>query len=491
MTALLSQRVQVVALDTAPSRRWEYLLYVAMLSFVVTLATYSVMRHQNLWSDMYDLGQEVQVHWNTAHLRWFESSVEVPNNLGDHVTFVDILTAVPYRLFPSPLTLLILQPLIYALGAIAVFRIGRRLLRCEMLAFLAALAYLAQPAAGFAIGYDYHPMVYAAPLALFCFDALLRGQRWWAWMLFILLCACREDAGMTAAAVGVLGWFAKKHRRTAVAMAVLGMAWFVIAMFFILPAMRGGPSDSIEKFAFFGSTSGEVLRNIITRPDMVWARLMEDTRRVTFIPMLSTPWLGASLLTIGGWLSILLTTALGILSESPTKFAIGYSQPYVVLPIITIAGIMGLRRLIKWIPPLDEPRGKIALASIWLFVIVAANAHRNVIIENRWQMSRNPLRDELVKLAPLIPDDAALSATSKLGPHFAQRPQIAIYPITQWMPRAFPNTDRRHAQFVLIQTTQARLPKDALEPDPVFYRLAAQTKTLRLYRLREAVAAAD
>jgi len=44
---------------------------------------------------------------------------------------------------------------------------------------------------------------------------------------------------------------------------------------------------------------------------------------------------------------------------------------------------------------------------------------------------------------------------------------------------------------VLIQITQARLAADALEPDPAFYSLAAQTKTLRLYRLREAIAAAQ
>ena len=326
-------------------------------------------------------------------------------------------------------------------------------------------------------------MVYCAPFALWCFDAAMRGRLALAAALFVCLLGCREDAGMAAAAVGVFVLFATPYRKTGVVMALLGMAWFVTAMFVLLPYFRGGPSDSIDRFAFFGDSSREVMTNILTRPDMVIDRLMQDTRRITFIPHLSLAWLGASLLTVAGWLGLILTAGLGILSSSETKWTIGASQPLVILPIVTLAGILGLRRLMRWFPQLTTPRGVAVVMTLWLAALAVQNLD-SVFVRNRWQMSYNPLRDELAQLRPLIPEDAALSATSKMGAQFAQRPQLAIYPITQWDPDEFPKVQKHRAEYVLIQTTQARLEPQHLEPDLTQYELLRVTEQLRLYRLR-------
>ena len=467
---------------------WLHALAASTILFAASMATYSVLRHQNLWSDVYDLGQEVQVHWNTAQGRLFESSVEVQNNLGDHVTLVNMITAAVYRLFPAPQTLLILQPIIYALGAIWAFRIGLFFLGSPALAWLTAIAYLGQPAAAYAIGYDFHPMVYAAPFALACFDAAIRGRVLVTWLLFGLLLACREDAGMTAAAIGVFVATSTPRRKTGLAMTALGLAWFVVAMFFILPAVRGGPSDAIEKYACFGDTSTQILRNILTRPDMVADRLLEDTRRISFIPSLSLPWLGASMLTVSGWIGMVLTCGLGILSESPTKFTIGMSQPLVAMPVVTIAGVLGVRRLMRWFGAGGSHRGAITIAILWLVALGVLNCD-NVVVRNRWQMSHNPLRQQLDVLRPFIPPDAPLSVTSKLGPHFCNRRQVAIYPITEWSRSEFPKLDQRRATHVLIQLTQARLRPEDHVPDPEHYTLIAKTHALRLYELKHQVAA--
>ena len=449
---------------TPVDRRWYYGLAGMIVLFVAVMSAYSILRHYNLWSDIYDLGVGIQVNWNTAYGYPFEQSVEVQNNLGDHIIFIDLLTAVFYRLAPTPETLLILQPLIFALGAISTFRIGMFFLNSPPLAWMAALAYLAQPAAGWAIGYDYHPMAYCAPFALMCFDAAIRQQRFATWGFFILLLMCREDAGMAAAAMGILLAMATPNRQAGLAMACFGLAWFVVTMFILVPYFRGGPSDNIVRYEYFGDTNWEVLVNILTRPDLVIGRLLEDTRRITYIPKLSIPWLGASLLSISSWIGLILTTGLGILSTHSSKFSIESSQTLVALPVVTVGGILGIRRLQSWFPYLAQPRGVLVLVALWAVTLGIQNLTNNTVIINRWQMSYNPLREELAQISPLIPPDAAVSATSKLGAHFCNRRQIMIYPMAiGWPEENFPKLEHRRATHISDSThpgqTHTRRPR--------------------------------
>src|SRR5262249_8694340 len=138
-----------------------------------------------------------------------------------------------YALNPSGQTLVVLQALVVASGAIAVFLLARSELG-TLPAFVLGVAYLAYPPLQEIALFDFHAVAIAIPLCLFLLLALRAGRTRTYIALAVALLLVREDMGFVLLTVGVyaiatdrpkLGW-------ATVALAVGGL----IVMHFVSPA---------------------------------------------------------------------------------------------------------------------------------------------------------------------------------------------------------------------------------------------------------------
>jgi len=76
----------------------RHVLVMAMLFYALVFFYFTAQRHAHFNSNGFDLGIQDQVVWNTAHGRWYQSSLEVTNYLGDHFKPLVALLAPFYRL---------------------------------------------------------------------------------------------------------------------------------------------------------------------------------------------------------------------------------------------------------------------------------------------------------------------------------------------------------------------------------------------------------
>ena len=94
-----------------------------------------------------DLGNMVQAVWSTTQGRPLESTDnatgEQVSRLAGHVDPFLVLLAPVWKVWPSPLSLALVQIAVVALGALPVFWLARRRLGSESVAGILALAYLA------------------------------------------------------------------------------------------------------------------------------------------------------------------------------------------------------------------------------------------------------------------------------------------------------------------------------------------------------------
>jgi uncharacterized membrane protein len=77
----------------------------------------TVVQHRLLETRAYDLGIMENVLWHTCQGRWLESSLEGGNHLGVHTSFVLLVLAPLYCLFPRAETLLLAQAGMFAIAA--------------------------------------------------------------------------------------------------------------------------------------------------------------------------------------------------------------------------------------------------------------------------------------------------------------------------------------------------------------------------------------
>nr|WP_241267333.1 DUF2079 domain-containing protein [Streptomyces scabichelini] len=232
----------------------------------VAYAIVSVGRYQRMATRSWDLGIFEQAVRAYAHFQVPIVDLKGPgaNVLGDHFSPITALLAPVYRLFPSPITLLVAQAALLALSAVPVTRAAARLLgRPRGLAL--GVAYGLSWGIQRAVDFDFHEICFAVPLIAFALEAMLR-QRWRAALCWALpLVLVKEDLGLTLAALALVVALRSRHSSRRTALYALGVAAFgvlatVVTMGLVIPAFNttdaydywskvsdgGGPFDGVD-----------------------------------------------------------------------------------------------------------------------------------------------------------------------------------------------------------------------------------------------------
>ncbi|KOG19574.1 DUF2079 domain-containing protein [Streptomyces viridochromogenes] len=212
----------------------------------VGYAIVSVGRYRHLGQRSWDLGIFEQVIRAYAHLQAPVADLKGPgfNILGDHFSPVTALLAPLYRVFPSPVTLLVAQAALFALSAVPVTRAAARLLgRRPGLAI--GVAYGLSWGLQQAVDFDFHEICFAVPLIAFSLEALL-ARRWRAALLWALpLVLVKEDLGMTLAAIALVVALRARHdsvraARYAIGVAVFGVVAVAVTLLLVIPSFNSG-----------------------------------------------------------------------------------------------------------------------------------------------------------------------------------------------------------------------------------------------------------
>jgi uncharacterized membrane protein len=219
--------------SSARADRVPWLIALAVFAAYLPI---SVFRYLRLDPTSWDLGifteyvkQYADLHAPIVNIRGAGF-----NLLGDHFHPIVALIAPFFRIFPTPVTLLVAQALLTAVSVVPVSRAA-----ADRLGTGAGRAVGA--AYGFSWGlqqmvnYDFHEIAFAVPLLACSLSALVRGRMraavWWALPLVFV----KEDQGFTLAAVGLIIALAYKRPRAGLLLGAWGLAWSLVAIFVIIP----------------------------------------------------------------------------------------------------------------------------------------------------------------------------------------------------------------------------------------------------------------
>jgi len=344
----LSRNRTAAEIPTTPPREKPriaaLLLLLLIASYVAAYGWLASERHNRFNSTGYDLAIKEQVLWNTAHGRFFASSLEVENALADHFQPLMLALVPLYATLPSPELLLWIQTLALAAGAVPLYRLAQRRLNSTGLALVLAAAYLLYPATGFVNRFDFHPEVLAIPAFIAAFDALegdnLKGAS--LWLLVPLL--SKENLGFSVAAFGLYAALFRRRVRFGLAWAGVGLAVSSATMFWLIPSLRHGPSDTLARYGWLGETPGEMVRTLLSRPQYVWQHLAEPNRGLCLLQLL-VPTGFLALLGLPEFLLVAPGLSINFLAQHHCQAEIYCHYTVPVIPFVHVATVVGLQRL--------------------------------------------------------------------------------------------------------------------------------------------------
>ncbi|HEY6279026.1 MAG TPA: DUF2079 domain-containing protein [Streptosporangiaceae bacterium] len=193
------------ASPAAPGTRPDRVPWLIAAVVFAVYTTISVFRYLRMDPGSWDLGIYTEYVRQLAGLHAPVVTIKGAgfNLLGDHFQPIVALIAPFYRVFPTPVTLLVAQALLTAISVIPVCRAARELLGTGASRVIGA-AYGASWGLQQMIIFDFHEIAFAVPLIAFSLSALVRRRPWAAAAWALPLVFAKEDQGLTVAAIGLV-----------------------------------------------------------------------------------------------------------------------------------------------------------------------------------------------------------------------------------------------------------------------------------------------
>jgi len=437
--ALADHGVHSQARVVVREHAWTIGIWLAMAGWSVAL--FALVRQAYLSFDLahFDLGNMVQAVWSTTQGRPLESTTaagEQAARLGAHVDPVLLLLAPLWAVVPSPLTLALAQVVAVSLGALPLFWLGRRHLGCERAAGLLALAYLASPWIAWSAYDAIHPKTLAIPLFLFAVWFLDSDRLGAFAVVAVLTAASGELMGITIAGLGIWYALARGRRTAGLFIAAAGTAWSLVALYVVVPAFSGG-----RESAYFGLYEGVggsptgIVRTAVTDP-MTIASALFGAHELLYLLLLSAPLL--AMFVLSPWLALVASPQFVVNALADTAGPTDPRHHYIaaVIPFLFAAAAIGIGRLgsARVVPV----AGAVLVISVAFSVLLGPWPFSVVQVPIRYDVEASPRHEEaLRRAAAAVRDDAAVSATNKVGSHLAARRYLYTVPVlrqnTEWV----------------------------------------------------------
>jgi len=326
---------------------------ILVLVYTVVFSTLDLLRHFSYSQISNDVAAFDQSLWFFTHGRGFWNSIEAMNHFGMHASPIFFLILPIYSLFPSPVTLIVLQCFATALSIPVIFLIARKVLNEKLGLHFALLLALYHPLHG--VSWDIvNELAYVIAPLLLTFYGILSERYSLLWIGSLLAMACKEEIGLVIGFLGI--WliyhgFKSKNKPVLLhgaALTVVGFGWTVFCLTTLIPHFRGGPYRYFtmeNRYETFGNSLGSILLHLITRPDQVILTAFA-LPKIFYLLELLLPLGFLSLLAPGFLWMALPTAAANLLSNASMMSMVGARYPAAMIPFIFIAAVFGVKKVI-------------------------------------------------------------------------------------------------------------------------------------------------
>ncbi len=395
-------------------------IYIFLFSYICFLKYHSFNYYD------IDFASDIIVYWNSLHGKFLYFPFLEESIFGAHFYLIVLLILPVYALFQHPVTILFLQSLFLGLAAYPLYLLGKSEIN-KTFALIIGLVYLMYPPLGFVNLFETHFdsfTVFFLAFAIYYFHKEKFGK----FMVFILLAlSCKENVSLVVTMFGLYALLRKRSKKWILTPFLLGVAWFILSLKFIIPYFAKAAKLYQEGFIFsifykhLGRSWGEILWNVLTHPLYIF-KFIFTPRKILYLYQLFVPVSFIGLLSPGILLMTLPVFAQNLLSTAGTHADIHYQYVAFLIPFIFSSVIFAFKKLLAY---REIYNYRYKLLSGFVIVSIAAGFYLRAPQFYFMKYINNCKIDTLVEaknqILKMIPEDASVIATFQFLPKLAHR----------------------------------------------------------------------
>ncbi len=399
----------------------------------------ALRRHLALSSGAADLGIFTSAIWNFTHGFGYISSVkDGVNLLSDHQSYLFFLFYPFFKLWPSPIVLLLLQSFGLASTSIAILKLAKQILpsRHKLIPLLPLLFWCYQPIRNANL-FDFHPEVFMLPLFLFAIYFLQTprtASRIFGTLLFLLALSAKESAAAVGVGIGFAFLFGASPllsrsftRKFSIFAIIASAALFVFDLKFI-PQYFGATYTYSSVYGTLGPEIHQLILSPFTKP-LIFFQHIFAISRLKFLLGILGPMLFLPLFSPRVFIAALPGFLMLFLADNDQRVSLGFH--YGIEPAVGVlwAFLITLRKD-KLLFRQKELFWALLFSSLVFF-------GRSEMFQIR-HFTATPYKEWIRKeVLPKIHPSASLSVSSALVPQLASRNWVHFLPVTQKNDKTF------------------------------------------------------
>ncbi len=454
VTYLACSRLFHSRLDALPLRQplgrsrhtADKIVVVIALVYMLVFGSLSVLKYYSLTVPGTDLAQYDQLVWNTLHGRILENTIVRDAHLYLEKAFTPILLdIVPlYAIWGSPVVLLLIQTVGIGLSGLPLYWFARERLG-PWLGLILTITYYVSPALANVNLDEFHEIALAVPLLSLALYFLLRYRYKPFLATLAVTFLVKDEIAIIAMGLGLYILLVQKAKRVGVALTVFSGLFILLLLQVVIPSFRGAQPGSfyyVGRYGYLGQTVSEIVRTIVTRPDIVLQHVVIPGK-IEYVLQLLVPLAFIPLVGIEVFLLTLPIFGYTLLSDVSWQYSVKTLYPAPLLPFLSFAAIVGLQRLSTWSRqnhPGSLPNQKpgVIVARQWALGAVMLTAGLlSYYLQGQGPLARS-FQSELYVLHPdsfvkegwmrSIPFDAVVVAQNEFLPHVSDRQYVYEIP---------------------------------------------------------------
>ncbi len=413
-----------------PRLKHKKILAILIILYILIFSTLAILKHMSFHSTAYDLAIYDQTVWGYSRGEIITLSVIETPMLGDHVQPILFLIAPFYWIYSSPITLVVLQTIAIALGAIPIYLLTKKILN-KNIALVMSLAYLIHPSTQYMNLFDFHPVTLAIPFILFSLYFLEKKRFITSLILLGTAGLCKEHIPLLFITFGIYILIRYKKPALAITSILIGAIWTYINFKVIIPHF------SPVGFAYL--TDKGMIEIVIEKLLTPMAIL---TQNMPFLVLLALP-IGLGLFVLFSPIILLPIFQIGM-TVFFTKMGIGEIVTHrqaSILPFVIVSSVYGIYLIKNFLKKhLKKDITNMAAVFILSTAILSFLAYSPFTILHDYNSFN--IRTEHVEnghhlLSRIGPDDSVAS-TNWIMPHLSQRDDaFMLYHFVRWNQTTF------------------------------------------------------